>query len=220
MSQVLSAKKDDTLKFIALLTMLIDHIGYLLFPQFFIFRIIGRISFPIFAYLIAIGAKRTSNIKRYSLRLLGFALISQIPYNLFTQNLLFSFHAPNIFFTLLAGLLLILCFQKRDMLSLFIALTILICVGWLDLSYSYYGILLILSFYVFEGDTLKTLGAVMVSTLQYFLQTGNPHQIYAFMSLPFIFWLPPLGIKIPKWIAYAFYPVHLLILFTIYFIWF
>lgn len=220
MSQVLSAKKDDTLKFIALLTMLIDHIGYLLFPQHFVFRIIGRISFPIFAYLIAIGAKRTSNLSRYALRLLVFALISQLPYNLFTRNLLLSFHSPNIFFTLLAGLLLIMCFNKKDVPSLFLAIVILICVGWLDLSYSYYGILMILSFYIFDGKNLQTLLAVSLTTLQYFLQTGNPHQIYAFMSLPLIFWLPPLGIKIPKWIAYGFYPLHLLALYGIYFFWF
>ena len=68
------------LKFIALVVMLIDHIGAKLLPQFFILRIIGRLSFPIFAYLVAVGAKRTRDLDIYISRMLIFALISQIPF--------------------------------------------------------------------------------------------------------------------------------------------
>ena len=68
------------LKFIALVVMLIDHIGAKLLPQFFILRIIGRLSFPSFAYLVAVGAKRTRDLDIYISRMLIFALISQIPF--------------------------------------------------------------------------------------------------------------------------------------------
>lgn len=68
------------LKFIALIVMLIDHVGAKLLPQFFILRIIGRLSFPIFAYLVALGAKRTRDLDVYISRILIFALVSQIPF--------------------------------------------------------------------------------------------------------------------------------------------
>lgn len=68
------------LKFIALIVMLIDHVGAKLLPQFFILRIIGRLSFPIFAYMVAVGAKRTRDLDIYISRMVIFSLISQIPF--------------------------------------------------------------------------------------------------------------------------------------------
>ena len=68
------------LKFIALVVMLIDHIGAKLLPQFFFLRIIGRLSFPIFAYMVATGAKRTRDLDIYISRMLIFAFVSQIPF--------------------------------------------------------------------------------------------------------------------------------------------
>ena len=55
----------NVLKIIALITMLIDHIGLVFFPGIEIFRIIGRISFPIFAFMIAEGCEHTENKKKY-----------------------------------------------------------------------------------------------------------------------------------------------------------
>ena len=81
------------LKLIACICMLIDHIGYLFFPQYEFLRVIGRIAFPIFSYLITEGYTHTSSIRKYSLRLLIFALISQIPY-----MLVFNTSNLNIFF--------------------------------------------------------------------------------------------------------------------------
>ena len=65
------------LKIIAIITMLIDHIGYVFFPDRIELRIIGRISFPLFAYCIAVGFLYTSNIKKYILRLAAFSILSQ-----------------------------------------------------------------------------------------------------------------------------------------------
>lgn len=220
MSQDISAKRDDTLKLIAIVTMLIDHIGYLLYPQYFFLRIIGRLSFPIFAYLIATGARRTHSPSRYAFRLLLFGLISQVPYNLFTQNLYLSFQDPNIFFTLLAGLLLIYCFREKSLQNLLFSLVILLSVGWLNLSYGYYGILLILLFYTFDGKPLQLTLAAVLATLVNYLEAGHLHQTYALVSLPIIFKNPTFGVKIPKWLGYGFYPVHLLMLFGIYFFWY
>lgn len=53
------------LKLLAVVLMVIDHIGYFLMPSNLILRIIGRLSFPLFAFLIVKGYKYTSNSKRF-----------------------------------------------------------------------------------------------------------------------------------------------------------
>lgn len=213
-------KRDDTLKLIALTTMLIDHIGYLLYPQYFVLRIIGRLSFPIFAYLIAQGATRTTNATRYGIRLLGIGLISQVPYNLFTHRPLLNFNAPNIFFTLLAGLIKVLCFKHASPAVKPFGLLILLMAGPLNLSYSYYGMFLILIFYLFESKPWYLIAGMSLASLQYYIQFEQLSQVYAVAVLPLILWPPRLGIRIHKWVGYLFYPLHLMLLFTIYFFWF
>lgn len=96
------------LKLIALTTMFIDHIGAVFFPQVTLLRVIGRISFPLYAFLIAEGCRYTRDRGRYALGLGAFALISEIPYDLalhpefleyglWGQNFLFQ---TNIFYTM------------------------------------------------------------------------------------------------------------------------
>lgn len=85
MQGTLVAKRPLTgyhLKLIALITMFIDHIGAVFFPQLRILRAIGRISFPIYVFLAAEGCRYTSSRWKYMLRLGLFALISELPYDL------------------------------------------------------------------------------------------------------------------------------------------
>ena len=96
------------LKIIALITMFIDHSGYVFMGSFSFCNYIGRIAFPIFAFQISEGYKHTKNLKKYFFRLGLFALISQIPFSLFC----FKYHGGseltlNVFFTLFLGLLTI-----------------------------------------------------------------------------------------------------------------
>ena len=65
----------NALKIIAMISMLIDHIGVILLDNYEPFRIIGRLAFPIYAYLIAEGCKHTNNRLFYLLRILGSSLI-------------------------------------------------------------------------------------------------------------------------------------------------
>lgn len=97
-------RRHDVLKLIAIITMLIDHIGYIFFPQMRLFRTIGRIAFPIFAYQIAMGYKHTSSRPRYALRLFVFSLVAYLPYVFFNPNIEPNFLAFNVMFLLLAGI--------------------------------------------------------------------------------------------------------------------
>ena len=116
----------STLKLIAVISMLIDHIALVLGPElefltaslltvggrditcYYIMRRIGRLAFPIFCFLITEGFAHTRNPKRYALRLLIFALLSEVPYNLMVGQTLFYTARQNIYFTLLLGLLFVL----------------------------------------------------------------------------------------------------------------
>ena len=98
----------DFLKLIAIVSMLIDHIGGAFFPEVGIFRWIGRLAFPIFCYCLTVGLLYTRSVKKYLLRLGIFALVSQPFYILafhpvgqFAENLT----NWNIFFTLFLSLL-------------------------------------------------------------------------------------------------------------------
>lgn len=70
----------NQLKLLALLTMTLDHIGVQLLPQYPLLRIIGRLAFPLYAYMIAEGCTHTRNRRRYLLQMAGLALLCQIVY--------------------------------------------------------------------------------------------------------------------------------------------
>ncbi|WP_298843210.1 TraX family protein [Clostridium sp.] len=159
------------LKFIACLLMLIDHMGAVFFPRIIILRMIGRISYPIFAYLIAIGYCKTSSFYKYICRLLIFALVSQIPFSLvfserikihsFFDFFIFIFGRPylhlNIFFTLAIGLIAIRVWDIVKSL-LFKTMTILglgIIAEIFNTDYGLYGVAIILAFYIFIDSKVK-----------------------------------------------------------------
>lgn len=95
------------LKMIAIITMVIDHVGAVLFPMNMIFRYIGRISFPLFVFLLVEGSIHTSKIRKYELRMFLFALISEIPFDLAFSNEIVDIHSQNVFWTLTIGLVML-----------------------------------------------------------------------------------------------------------------
>lgn len=104
--------RNDLLKIIALVTMFVDHLGMLYFPEEMAFRTIGRIAFPIFAYQVALGFKMTSSRVKYGLRLFSFACIAQIPYLWFNPEVQFEFGNLNVMFTFFFALLALQCFEQ------------------------------------------------------------------------------------------------------------
>ena len=89
--------------------MTIDHIGVVFYPELTLLRIIGRVSFPIFSYLLVLGVESTRDVKKYLLRLCLFALISQIPFSLTFGYALFNpiEYRLNIFVTLAFGVVIL-----------------------------------------------------------------------------------------------------------------
>ena len=198
-------KKNDTLKLIAIILMVVDHIGLVFFPKILAFRLIGRLSFPIFAYGIAIGYRYSKNINEYMLRLFIFSIVSQPVFHLITNGL-------NILFTLLTGLLCILCIDKKQ----YIPLALILVLSYvLPLDYGIYGVLTIIAFYI-SLDNLKftLLSLIMVNGL-YIIQCHNYFQCISLLSIFLIYkeWKINLGLN--KYFGYAFYPAHLLIIIMI-----
>lgn len=100
------------LKMIAVFSMCFDHFGYLFSAGNFSFcNLIGRLAFPIFAFQISEGYTHTHDLKKYFWRLFLFAIISQIPFHMFSYAFRFE-PSLNIFFTLLLGLTAICAYDK------------------------------------------------------------------------------------------------------------
>ena len=141
--------RSDTLKLIGIISMVIDHVGYIFFPDAQIFRWIGRIAFPIFAYHTAIATRYTSDMHAYQRRLFKFALISQIPYTLAFQN-----YTANVLFTLLFANLFIKNTLQRNYGNVVV---IILTSLFIPMDYGLYGILLTFIFYHFRKDSIRTL---------------------------------------------------------------
>ena len=210
----------EILKWIAIITMTIDHVGAVLFPEFEVLRLIGRLSFPLFAYLLILGMENTRNIRNYFTRLFIFALISQVPFYLATG--IEPLDHLNIFFTLSFGLMFVYFFKKNSIIAFVpIVLSIL-----LNFDYSIYGIVMIGCMYILIGNIkLGTILLVLLNGL--FLVPWNS-QFLSILALPLII-LHQNGFltktkdankefKIPFWrkyFFYIFYPLHLSILYII-----
>ena len=212
------------LKIIAVITMLCDHLGYVIFGKFSFMNYIGRLSFPIFAFLITEGYIHTKNLKKYFARLLIFAIISQIPYMLYINAFSNSF-SLNILFTLSLGLLGITIYDKIKHKSFGILLVILLSfiAQYLKFDYGWYGIVIIFIFYIFKDE--KLLMNIYIFTLifiNYFFYYNASSRIeYLFIILFSTLSLIPINLyntkkgKDIKYFLYIFYPLHLIILYLL-----
>ncbi|HEY1037644.1 MAG TPA: TraX family protein [Candidatus Paceibacterota bacterium] len=211
------------LKLLACLTMLIDHIGFLFFPEQIAWRIIGRLSFPLFAFLIAEGYSKTKDRNKYFGRLFLFGIISQIPYKYFHELGGYDFFSLNIFFTLALGVAALAAADKIKSLPLRISTNIIILViAYVSgASYGIYGILTILAsgLYLKSKDAgVASLTTIPVLEAARISLTGlNLIQAFAvFGIVPILFYNGNLGPRISRWWFYWFYPANMIILALIY----
>ena len=216
------------LKIIACVTMLIDHIGFMFFPTYTSFRIIGRIAMPVYCFLMAEGAYYTKNKKKYLGRMLLFAALSEIPFNVAVSGKIFYAGYQSVMITLLLGLICIFFAQAMkerigNRWYLLPSLVVFVLAGWaaefLSTDYGYLGIMMILAFYFFrDKPILKALSLILISSVVYMLRahiTTVPVQIFAILALiPIFLYNGKKGVsgKFVQYAFYAFYPVHLLIL--------
>lgn len=209
------------LKIIAIVTMVIDHVGYRFFPKYAIFRIIGRLSFPIFCFLVAEGFFHTRNRNKYLLRLSLFGIVSQLPYLMFSYNRFVpkSGDSLNIFFELAAGVVCLMLVEegknRNKLLWLPIPIIFLLAEA-LNFSYGAYGVALIVCLYVFREKKYLQYLSLLVITLLYVYYTNANIQLYAVFACLFMaFYNGKKGRSLPKYFFYVFYPLHLLIIYAI-----
>lgn len=218
----------SVLKILALLTMLIDHIAAVLlremsfankpiFPAlsksttlYWGCRIIGRLAFPIYCFLITEGYIHTHDRKKYGINLFVFAVISEIPWNL-EHTGKFFFPSQNVFFTLFLGYLSICAYEKYkdNMSGLFMSLMILFAVSvLLRADYGSRGLGFILFLYIMRdkkvlqaivGSCFFSLSwAIIVAFIPINMYSGKRGFIHG---------------RAAKYVFYAAYPLHILLLY-------
>lgn len=215
------------LKLIAILSMLIDHSALILAPAlsfmvtplfsflgkqmsvYYLMRRIGRLAFPIYCFLIGEGYAHTRDRVRYALRLLIFAAVSEIPFNLMVSGTLFSPDYQNVFFTLFLGVVLIHIYKnvKTSLPKLLAMLAVLVVTWLLDTDYGVTGVVLILLLYIFRNQR------AVQAILAYPMLSGGIAAFCAFLPINlyngkrgFI------GSGAFKYFFYLFYPLHMLLL--------
>lgn len=221
------------IKIIATITMVIDHIGLFFFPQYEILRIIGRLAFPLFAWLIANGAYHTHNIKKYLLRLFFLAVISQIPFTLTNQKIGSPLFYLNVVFTLFFGLLAIHLINKTRNKFLWIIVT-LSCAGIADIIHSDYGaagVFSIIAFYIFFNNKIytfisQTIILFIIPLIIFFceeysrasyslLYLDSKIEAYGLISLIFIILYKNKKETKANYLFYIFYPLQYMIIFLL-----
>lgn len=145
----------NILKSIACISMFIDHFGIVFMENNRLMRAMGRLAFPIFAFLIVQGLFHTSDIRKYIVRLGLFAVVSEIPFDLAMHDTLWYPGAQNIFFTLAAGLFAIYALESRGPIGRWrveIALAAALLSEFLRFDYGMAGVGVIVLFYLCEKE--------------------------------------------------------------------
>jgi len=225
-----------TIKMIAILTMLIDHAGAV-FDLPIETRIIGRIAFPLFVYLIAEGCKHTKSMEKYMLRLGIFALISEVPFDLAfnqipNQPLRVDFlNNTNIFYTLFLGVACVYVFRKlsgkiilspRWILSLFSVIPFTLAADWLSTDYGFIGVLFIFCMALFDEHKPMQLAAMTMFIFWLYFPgvitvdfSASLIPFYMLMScllaVPIMAFANGKHGRSAKWGFYLVYPAHLLL---------
>ncbi len=226
------------LKLIACISMLIDHIGYVLFPDVQLFRIIGRIAMPLFAFFIGEGCLHTRDRKKYFLRLFVLALICQAVYigeSFITGsgrglylNILFTFS-----FSIILCSLTIRTEEEKSFKRWFIFIVAVVGFWGMDLLFEYisdsakvnlhldYGIegILLPLFALPKEEKRKKLICFAVGL--FFFSVSH----YGLFNLYFIFAMIPAvllcfyngqgGKRNLKYFFYLFYPLHLAVIYGV-----
>lgn len=210
------------LKWIAIFSMTVDHIGAVLLPYtgndrlIELYHNVGRLAFPIFAFLLVEGYRHTSNKRKYLTYLLIFACISEIPFDLAFAATVFDPEYQNIFFTLTLSLIAIWAADSINtntphitwLLRILCVTSCAVISELLHADYGIWGPIVVFLFYCAYSRTTTIIAATLAACIQY--------------TTPAIFFAPIIiGLyngkrgRQNKWFFYIFYPAHLLVLYGI-----
>lgn len=209
------------LKLIAIIAMVIDHIGAELFQELDILRVIGRLTLPIMAYFIAIGYEKTQNLKGYLARMVFWAFVSILPYAHYFES-----GYQNVLFTLAIGLCLLWALDQLKSKDIKYLLTLLVCfvvtLFQFDGFFLAIGMILIFRYYRKTPKKLNFSFIMLLMVYQALLLYLSPNwqdpqlwiQNASILALPLLNRYDGSKSRF-KMGFYAFYPLHLTILLTI-----
>lgn len=224
------AKKlpQEGLKLIACLSMLLDHIGATLVPGWGL-RIVGRIAFPIYCFLLSEGAHYTKKPQKYALRLFLCALLSELPFDLALFGG-WGWQHQSVMVTLLLGFGCLWTMEKcaNGFLRCLVVVPFALAAEWLNTDYGLGGVLFIALFGLTrEAPHRLALQALLMAALIWFVMPGAripilgkrvPIEMFGLLALI------PIGLysgrkvtysRAVQWAFYLFYPVHLGILYLL-----
>lgn len=216
----------NQLKIIAMITMLIDHIGVNLFPSVTILRVIGRLSFPIFAYMIAEGCRYTRDRKNYLFTIAALGILCQLVFYVFTQSLyqsiLITFTISIVTIYAIDGLI----YGKNNysraawggvlLIALYVAFIapVRLEARGFALDYGAAGAALPVAVYYSRGRIIKLLSlTIMLCVVAYM---SLPVQWYSLFSVILLMLYSGFRGKMRmKYVFYVFYPAHLAVIYLI-----
>lgn len=220
-----------SLKMIAVITMLIDHCAVFFVHDnrllYLAMRSIGRLSFPLYCFLLVEGYFHTRNKLKHCINLIVFAILSEVPYDL-TRGVLFSMDKQNVIFTLLIGFVVIWALDwvhledknstgrnlelniMNGIISLIVSVVGLGLAYILNSTYSYTGVFLIIAFYAFHN---KRIGRIIGNAFfNIGLYSPGVQWMGVFSAVIIELYNGKPGARKWKYFFYLFYPVHLLVL--------
>lgn len=213
------------IKLFALLTMLLDHIGLIFFPEVRWIRYIGRLAMPLYGYCIARGfyySKEHGTILNYAKNLLILTIFSEIPYTIMEQK-----PAIDIGLTWLFSLAILYILESdKDKVKRYVgaAIILLFAVGlyhFISFDFGIYGVMTAVCMYylmIKKNEPYSMFLALVILWTFYVLVMRKPfEQFFAVFAVILISALLPhdRAVKLPKKLYYWFYPVHMTILLII-----
>lgn len=222
------------LKWVAIIAMTCNHAGYIFYTHLpfearCILIAIGGLTFPIMAFLLVEGYTHTSNLRRYALRLLVFALIAEVPFWLFLG------HEGNVLFTLLGGLVVLWIMDAVEHNVLRPILVLAVVAATWPCDWGSVGPVLVLLFYAFRQRPWGIAAAMLFPIVLGLFSCAEPFTRAlaegSWRNLPFVLYyalgntaaIPLLyayngarGKHPMKWLFYIYYPAHVAILGLIY----
>ena len=209
----------EGLKCVACVTMLIDHVGAVFFPQNLWLRIIGRLAVPIYCFLLAEGAHHTKNPAKYVLRLFIGLLLAEIPFDLALYGQL-SFSHQSVMFTLLLAFCMAMVTRKLPLIGKALAvIPFYIAAELLHTDYGGLGIIIAAVFIIGrelpEPLVIQTAGLAIANLAWFTTSIIQPFAVAAMIPISLYSGKKDSRSKLLQWAFYLFYPVHLMILWLI-----